>query len=750
MSAFGLICTKAEIESYATNFKALVGQAKIYVRTDDEFPVLTGVTLWAKQRGISGIFCTRSDILKKLVHLEGQRKDPSLDDYQGSYFKHDGIEWVFLNPLEHLVKVNYAPFLFKRFMSKLLSPDKWCAVPEFNYRLYEPGNFEATFAEFREAAVIAIDIETRPDLTISCVGYTAVFFSGNPCRISTLTYVIPLENMYALTCVRKLNALPQPKVFQNGKYDCAYLSRYNAVPECYLFDTANAMHCWYAELPKDLGFVQSFFVRTAAYWKDLSQTGNLADYYLYCGKDTWATALSFCFWLFESPEWAKRNYLMEFPVVFPSHFCELLGIRVDFGALAKARTDFSSKLEGKQKSLDKMLGVPYFNTGSYKQKQTLLTVLGHKSLLPSTDEKTLKKAAFQHPLSGRICNLIIAIQKDRKLLSTYLWDQKSEDPDKKKDFRGRILYSINPHATDTGRNASKESQFWCGLQIQNVPRGDSVKQIFVSDSDFLFGECDLEQAESRDTAHIAGCESLIAAVSGTRDFHSVNASAFFGKPYEAIYDDQKRKTRDKPLRDLSKRVNHGANYNMGANVLVDTMGLDKIVEAKKLLGLPAKMGFKETAEYLLARFHATYPEISKIYYPWVVNQVRTTQMLVGATGWTRYCFGKPWLNKSDLNAYVAHPPQSLNAMVLNKAFVRVFLELQMHPEHSRNFRLLAQIHDSILFQYRKGHEYLCDEVKRRMEIPVTVRGADGKERTFVVPAAVKTSPQATHWHLTGD
>jgi len=103
----------------------------------------------------------------------------------------------------------------------------------------------------------------------------------------------------------------------------------------------------------------------------------------------------------------------------------------------------------------------------------------------------------------------------------------------------------------------------------------------------------------------------------------------------------------------------------------------------------------------------------------------------------RYCFSDPEKDKRALNAYVAHAPQSLNAMTLNRAFQAVFYDIAIHPKHRNNFRLLAQIHDSILFQFRVGHEYLMEEVKRRMEIPVTVVGYDGKTRTFTVPAAIK-------------
>lgn len=73
-------------------------------------------------------------------------------------------------------------------------------------------------------------------------------------------------------------------------------------------------------------------------------------------------------------------------------------------------------------------------------------------------------------------------------------------------------------------------------------------------------------------------------------------------------------------------------------------------------------------------------------------------------------FSNPETDKRALNSYIAHCPQSLNAMTLNKAFMKVFYEIAMHPDHSRNFRLLAQIHDSILFSSSES-AYLAEKVK---------------------------------------
>jgi len=689
----------------------------------------------AESKNADAIITTSPALLHKLVQTTGRRK-PSIDNYAGSLFTSNNREIVFLHPLEHLITVPYGGFLASRYISKLIKRKDWKQYQPFNWTLAEPSNIEDIFRRYQNAYAIAVDIETFSDpLSIRCVGYTAVFLDG-----SFHSTVIPCDSTFNLTWIRKFNyELQAPKLLQNGKYDCSYLSMYNAVLYNYLWDTATLFHSWYSELPKDLASLNSFCVRESMYWKDLAETSDLQQYYLYNAKDTYATA---CVWLSmmaEMPQWALDNYANEFPLLFPCHMAEMTGIKRDVPSLSIQCKEVESSIASKNASLSKQLGVASFNVNSPVQMKELLAILGCKDL-ESADAKNLAKAKLRHPLNAHIINQVLEIRKERKLVSTYLTPGK--------EYKGRILYSLNPHGTDTGRLASKEHHFWCGLQIQNIPRGSVVKRTFIADDGFRIAECDLEQAESRCTAYIAGDENLIKSVSGDKDFHSLNASAFFGVPYNSIYDDAKGKTKDKPLRDLAKKVNHGANYNMGPNVLVETMGEDKIAQAAKILKLPRLWSYKQIAEYLLAQFHKTYPAISKIYYPGVIHEVTTSKRLhstathsceyqASSNGWTRYCFDDPSKSKSALNAYVAHPPQSLNAMTLNKAFMKVFYEIAIHPEHRHNFKLLAQIHDSILFEFREGHRYLAEKVKQCMEISVSIKGYDGKTREFVVPAALK-------------
>lgn len=741
----------SEDKPYLSALKDCIGAATCRVLIQ-KVETISEIIMYCSKHSITGIFSTSPELLARLLEKQNDKKKPSLDNYAGSLFKHQGVEIVFISPLKQFHTVPYGKFLTQRYLSKLTAPETWSPAVNFDWEILNASNYDVLYNKFSTANLIAVDIETfREGAVIRCVGYTAYWYS-NTGSITSHSCVCALDSDYHLSIVQNFNALPAPKATQNGKYDNAYLLRYNAPLHNWYWDTATMFHCWYSELPKNLAFLGSFFVREAMYWKDLAATNDLHEYYLYNCRDHWTTGLIAIEWMLTAPDWAKKNYLMEFPLNYPAMLCEMTGVKRDFERLASARAKIEAEEVPQLAALHAMVGAP-INPASPVQTKTLLKILGMGDV-DSGDEAIIQKAMYMHPLNARVLAPLLEIRGLRKLRTTYLRTDADKDKGKNngaKEFKGRILYSLNPHGTDTGRLASKEHHFWCGLNFQNIPRGDIVKDTIVSDDGWLFAEVDSEQAESRDTAHIAGDEILIAAVSGTDDFHSINCSSFFGVPYEKIYSNETKRVINKRLRDLAKRVNHGANYNMGEAVLVSTMGLERIAEAKKLLCLNKFWGPLQVAGYLLAQFHKTYPKIQGAYYPSVIQKITETKMLVGGRGWTRYCFNNPTKSKSALNSYVAHCPQSENAMRLNAAFMKVFYEIAMHPSHSSNFKLLAQIHDSIFFQFREGHSYLCEMVKERMELETTVVGADKKMRTYIVPAGIKAGADgkgAKYWSKT--
>lgn len=638
--------------------------------------------------------------------------------------------------------VAYGRFIFSRFIEKLTKPEQWFPTTKFSWFLGEPANFQSTFEKFATSRIIAIDIETpvpdTADHSINCVSFTAYF----PSTHTTECIVIPFNSTFNLSWIRRFCALPISKVMQGGTYDAVRLLRFACPVDHYLFDTLNLFHSYYSELPKRLDFVSAFALRNIRYWKDDGKTGNLEDYYRYNALDGWATLNSLLSLLVEIPAWGIANYLQEFPLVFPSIHCELEGWRIDpvrFAAVKKEQQEIAAR---KLSSIRKMLKAPDYNPGSWQQNKKLFIVLGCGDL-PGTGEAQMKKAEFRHPLNARVIGDIRDYKKSTRLVSTYC--------DESKFWRftqesWRLFYRLNPAGTDSARLASSESSFWLGYQIQNIKRGPAIKQYFVSDPGWLLAEPDFEQSESRCTFYLAGEERGISVVESGKDFHCYNAELFFGFKYEDLWDEEKKQCRTKEAKEIrdepAKRTNHGANYNMSGGVMLDTVGPKVAARMKVLLRLPASMSLKDVCQKCLNIWSATYPRVKGLWYEQIIKTLELTKRLVSPLGWTRHFFGDPRGSKHYLNAAVAHGPQNLSVGIINKGFYRIWWE-SIYGKLRGVLRIKAQIHDSIPYQYKENAGWVNDEVRRILRIPVVVRGADGKDRTMIIPVGLKSG--STRW-----
>ena len=759
-SANILLWVTKEDQPYVSRMAPMFAGAKVvpYVEPLDSIHILVAKL---KQKNFQYVVTTREDVLYKLLP-PGRVKKASIDKYVGSIIPYDGIEFLIMPPLKQLVTVEYADWMFRHLIKKVTEAHKWRKPSEFRWWLVDRASRRAeALAILTRCDLISVDCETvrLPRPAIELVQYTGFHFASN----QSWTYVVEMTSMESVYFMREVNALDIPKVLQNGKYDCAYFFAYSAPLTAYYHDLKNGMHCQYAELPKDLAFSSALWLRDIMYWKDLSSTGDKQDKFRYGAMDTWATGEAYISWLLQAPDWAKANYVQQFTVVPALHMCEMRGLKRDMPTLRRANAIEEKKVAESLRLAQAYVGTDKFNPRSSQQCVRLLCVLSGKPMpknevkvkdmtpqekrdRQASDVKAIAKASYEHPLNERILTPILEYRKRTKSISNYLTvgvDKKGDSIEKEFGPTGkeRILYSLNPDGTDTGRCASKGHHFWCGFNIQNV-KGDgrdgefvleSVKETIIADDGFHFAEADYEQAEDRGVAMKSGDKTLLDIFETGKDSHSFKAAMFFGIPYEQIYDEATGKKLRKDIRELGKRINHGANYNMGAFVLLETMGPKNVREAQRLLGLPMGMSLLKVCEYLLQCYEQAFPTVKKDYYRWIKLQIKQSSKLVGDTGWVRYCFGNPEASKPALNKYVAHVTQSLNAMILNKAFKRIFAELGFNP----NFKLLAQIHDSILYQFRIGHEYLNDRVKELMTFPVPVTDCAGITRDLIVPVDVK-------------
>lgn len=758
-----LLHCDAHMRSRVDGGKFILSGAQLVVNNDDPITI-SQITGKARSLGCSAVITCSSKLLAKLL-----REDTaSTHNHMGALFKHDGMEILIIPEPTVWMSVNYMSWLLKHYMTKLTRPDKWIPTTKFQYSVLD------TQAELDEAANFlegceynVIDIETPLHykwLVIGDYGVTGIKWNDELKEYETFTFVVRVNDMRHVLFMRRVNANNTKKVGQNFQYDISYMHYYNCPVNNFMWDTATLMHCWLAELPKDLGFLGTFAIRDCFNWKGLRDSTNEEDQIRYNAMDTWGTANALLGLLAFIPKWVKQNYRLEFPVNFVCALASAQGMRVDMEVHAKAKAERLAAIDKSLVALRKMTATPSFNPASSQQKVKLLQTLGFKNIT-SADDKTLEACKNKSALARRIITAIQDFQTASKAVSTYL---NEEDI-----WNGRMYFSVSPHATDTSRQAAKKHAFSfngktktgaistqrrnIGTNIQTIPRGDDdddlgfkygVKDYYVTDSDdWLFGEADFGQAESRDTAYITGEEALITAVECGKDFHSLNASAFFGVPYEQIYRDGKPryydnvtdkwveategKTLNKPLRNLAKRTNHGANYNMGPAVMLATMGAVRVEEARRLLGLKPTLTHIQVCEVLLTSFAKAYPKVRNDYQEWIKRTVKQTGLLTNPYGWTRRCFGSPATNKPDLNAYIAHVPQSTNAHGLNKAALRV---LYYAIDNADSFRFCIQIHDSIVFQYKRTHPQHAAMVPKLMEEPIEVTDISGVTRTMLVPA----------------
>lgn len=715
---------------------------------------------------LTGVVCSNQVFLEKLLKAQpdfsppNNRRGLTLDDYQGSllYTPRTKLPVVFINPLKNLVTQRHGTSAAKRFISKLSAPNTWFKQSKFTWDVANLDTLPTVLTKWKSsAAIISVDIETiinDPDRKISCVGFCAWFPTTN----TTECLVIPFTDMLRITWVRKFCQLPQPKITQGGTYDNLYLLRWGCIMHNWLYDTQHLFHSWYSEYPKRLDFITAFTVRDVRYWKDDGKSGNLQDYYRYNAKDCWATMNAFLAMVKEVPEYVFNNYLTEFPLVFPSLHCEVEGLAIDMQRLATVKAQKENQAEQKDLQFQAMIATPGFNVNSPKQVKSLFKVLGLSSL-PDTAKASMLKAQASSPLNNVILTTLVEIRGAKKLLSTYFKPEKF--------WNGRLYYRLNPAGTDSGRLASLASSFWCGLQIQNIPRGDAVKQCIISDPGWLLCEIDKAQSEARCVAYLSGEEALIQLVESSHDYHSWNAAAFFGIPYESIYDEATGKQLNKVIRDLAKRTNHGANYNMGATVMLDTMGPKNVSIAKITLKL--RMSLLSVCQYLLDQYSATYPKVKGLWYNSIIKEVEVTGRLTSAMGHVRVFFAKPHKgNKPALNAAVAHPPQNLSVAIINLEFynvwrsqcygsyykgnptllgftdrVRVVKQAVLRNINLRGaYRIKAQIHDSILGQYKVSRSDIPELIRSEfMDTRIPVRGADGISRSMYIPSDISAGKQ---------
>lgn len=660
-------------------------------------------------------------------------------------------------------------------------------LPKFQYSICRTTrDCEAARDWLLECKLLAVDIETALyPAQITCVGYTGLRPDGR-----VRTFVFPFydatqvdgcfwesedDHFLALMCVREINESPILKVLQNGNYDASYFVRDNLGLNNYVLDTMLMWYALYMELPKSLDFISSILLDNFQYWKDdikgadekdeISQFG-LERYWRYNGLDTYYTLFN-CLYLLQL---MKNNAAMQYnynDVLMRSMSAlrmSLRGVKADKHRLSEHRNDLKAAYEKAIERFRYLIADAEFNVNSPDQKKSLLyDVLGARprnarGRFIKGDEKAssgaiaIKAIKSEHPLFKYILSAMEdSMEPDKQMgLITGRWQDDGSVKGGIKFFTDRFRTCYSPAGTTSTRFSSKGSNFWDGTNAQNIRA--SMRDFLVADPGCILMDVDYSQSDDVFVGYESNDSEKIKVIESGVDGHAVHGELFFGMSYDTIVAGKKAQLPEiiHPIfgvRQLSKRIVHGTNFQMAALTLLMTMGRESVVMAMKLAGYADAESWSQEqlvngCQMLMFKYRRKYPRLTpKEWYKEIADELKTKGRLTNAFGITRQFMGDPRDNGTQREA-TGFIGQSDTAGNMNRSMYEIdhgYIPQRFrdgdNPDRndtprrmdleSHGFRFLLQTHDSFTAQLNLDHPRFheaVDNLLHVMERPIIING----------------------------
>lgn len=351
---------------------------------------------------------------------------------------------------------------------------------------------------------------------------------------------------------------------------------------------------------------------------------------------------------------------------------EMEGMKIDQSVLAEVDVELSDKLFNLEVQL-----LPWVkNPRSPQQVKASLLEMGID--VESTDKEHLE-ALVDDGYAEEFVTLLLEYRKYHKLHTTYVKGLQS------RLFDGRIHSTFMLHGTTTGRPASRNPN------LLNIPRGSSIRKLFVPARGNILIQGDFSQVEYRVVACLAQ-EPFLKEIfdDPNRDVFGELAFQMFGAGWQ------------KHHRQIVKRVVHGTNYGMKHHKMADQINKDA-----SDFGVEFKI-----KPFDAERFQWTYlntiPQVRK-WQKETENEITESDKQALDTPFGRQ--RKFWLitrqNKHKVvNEGLAFRPQSIASDICMDA-----LET-LHRELPQEARLRLTVYDSIMVECPIP---MKDEVSHLME-----------------------------------
>lgn len=274
----------------------------------------------------------------------------------------------------------------------------------------------------------------------------------------------------------------------------------------------------------------------------------------YLAKDVWYTHLYYkehmkILHKFEDLQETFRVEMALYPVLMDM---ELMGIKIDVDTLRKRGEELSSdraavagkiwSICGEQFPISNPTMKRKYLFGSKKDGGQGLKPL---TFTPKTNTPQLNQATLEHyAQENELASLMLEWTEKDKIIGTFI------EGLTEKLVNGRLHTSFNQHRTVTGRLSSMNPN------LQQIPRGDVIRDTFVADDGFLLVVADYDQVELRCAAHLSNDPEMVRVFREGLDIHAQAAAAMLEVPLEDVTKDQ---------RQVGKTQNFGTLYGAGPN-----------------------------------------------------------------------------------------------------------------------------------------------------------------------------------------
>ncbi|HZD02498.1 MAG TPA: DNA polymerase I [Actinomycetes bacterium] len=394
---------------------------------------------------------------------------------------------------------------------------------------------------------------------------------------------------------------------------------------------------------------------------------------------------------------------VELPLVPILAKLERTGIAIDLSVLEEIGDRLEARMLDHEARVYELAGEK-FNIGSNPQLQA---VLFDKLGLPktkriktgyTTDAASLAQLAGTHP----IIEALLGYREVAKLKNTYV----DALPRLVNPATGRIHAQFNQLVASTGRLSSQNPN------VQNIPirteLGREIRRAFVAGpkAEGLL-VADYAQIEFRVLAHLAGDDTLVAAMLSGEDVHATVAGMVWGLPPDQV---------DRELRARVKMVTFGLAYGLSAFGLAQGIGIAP-----------------DEAKALMDAYFARFGRV-KAYLDSVVAQARRDGYTQTILGRRRYLPDlasdnrqrRQMAERMALNA----PIQGSAADIIKMAMVAVDRALEVGGLTSP---MVLQVHDELVFEVAPGERQRLEELVRRemvgvvkLKVPLEVSMAFGR------------------------